>query len=208
MAFALGNHLRNALAAVGLLTIAVHATPLTYWWAGWLSVPDAGGSAAVLLVPTGAVHPDGTIGLGAYWRTVYALNAFRVGRADQILLSGGGPGAPAIAEANIVRDFLIASGVPISAIQVETASQSTRENALFSAPLAARFPGRKLLLTSDYHMFRALGAYRKAGIECEPFPVPDIRKRSLISWRNRGQAFFDLCLETTKVIYYTAKGWI
>jgi hypothetical protein len=134
MAFALGNHLRNALAAVGLLTIAVHATPLTYWWAGWLSVPDAGGSAAVLLVPTCAVHPDGTIGLGAYWRTVYALNAFRVGRADQILLSGGGPGAPAIAEANIVRDFLIASGVPTSAIQVETASQSTRENALFSAP--------------------------------------------------------------------------
>lgn len=210
MATVLVNRLRNALAALGLLAVLVHATPIDYWWAGWLNgtvftVPAAGD---VLLVPTGAVHPDRVIGQGAYWRAVYTLNAWRTGRVSHILLSGGGPFVPHAAEADVVRDFLVSSGVPASAITVETASISTRENASLSAPLAARLPGRKLLLTSDYHMFRALRVYRKAGIDCQPFPIPDIKKRSLISWRNRGQAFLELSLETCKIVYYAARGWI
>jgi len=102
----------------------------------------------------------------------------------------------------------VANGIPASAITIETASMSTRENALFPAPLAAKLPGRKLLLTSDYHMFRALRVYRKAGIDCEPLPIPDIKKRSLVSWRNRGSAFLELSLETIKILYYAARGWV
>jgi len=208
MASALVRRARALLAALGLLVIVVHATPLTYWWAALLAGPDPGLSGEVLLVPTGAVHPDGVIGLGAYWRAVYARNVWRSGRASKILLSGGGAEKPHAAEAVVVRDFLIGSGIPESAIVVETESMSTRENALLSAPLAARLPGRKLLLTSDYHMYRALATYRAAGIVCEPLPVPDIKKRSLISWRNRGQAFLDLCIETAKIAYYAGRGWI
>jgi uncharacterized SAM-binding protein YcdF (DUF218 family) len=208
MVSVLVNRLRHALAAIGLLTILVHATPLTYWWAGWLSGPYSDAPGEVLLVPTGAVHPDGVIGLGAYWRTVYTLNAWRAVPSRLILLSGGGAFAPQAAEADVVRDFLLANGVPADKITVESKSISTHENALFSAPLAARLPGRKLLLTSDYHMFRALRVYRKAGIDCQPLPIPDIRKRSLISWRNRGHLFLELGFETVKIVYYAARGWI
>jgi len=208
MGTALVKHLRTALSALCLLTILVHATPLTYWWAGWLNGPYSDAPGEVLLVPTGAVLPDGVIGLGAYWRAVYTLNAWRANKSRLILLSGGGTYAPQYAEANVVRDFLLANGVSASVITVETASISTRENAVFSAPLAAALPGRKLLLTSDYHMFRALRVYRKAGIECKPFPIPDIKKRSLASWRNRGNAFLELSFETIKIVYYAARGWI
>jgi uncharacterized SAM-binding protein YcdF (DUF218 family) len=154
------------------------------------------------------VHADGVLSLGAYWRTVYALNVWRTGKIRHILLSGGGDFAPQAAEAVVARTFLISNGVPAGAITVKTASMSTHDNALLSAPLAAGLPGRKLLLTSDFHMLRAIRAYRKAGIACEPFPIPDIRKRSLFSWRDRGSAFLELGMETVKIVYYATHGWI
>lgn len=209
MVSALGNRLRNALAGLGALVVLVHVTPLNYWWASWLNGPSVTLSAGdVLLIPTGSVEPDGVIGLGSYWRAVYALQAWRAVPSARMLLSGGGTYAPQAAEAIVVRDFLLASGAPNTAITIETASMSTRENALYSAPLAAQLPGRKVLLTSDYHMFRALRAYRKAGIDCEPYPIPDIKKRHLGSWRGRWTIFCDLVVETVKIAYYAARGWL
>jgi uncharacterized SAM-binding protein YcdF (DUF218 family) len=92
-------------------------------------------------------------------------------------------------------------------IRVETESHSTRENALKSKVILDQLPGRKVLMSSDYHMFRATRVFRKAGIDIAPRPIPDAAKR-MESWKDRWPVFLVLGLETVKVGYYFARGWI
>ena len=69
-----------------------------------------------------------------------------------------------------MRNFLVGSGVPAQSIAIETSSESTRGNAVAVALLLRQDPGTKLLLTSDYHMFRASRAFAKAGVRVRPRP--------------------------------------
>jgi len=106
-----------------------------------------------------------------------------------------------------MRDFLECRGVPRTAIEIEARSRGTHENALYVAELLAGVSGRKVLLTSDYHMFRAHRAFKKAGLAVLPRPFPDARKRAS-NWTGRWPAFLDLVEETLKIGYYYARGWI
>jgi uncharacterized SAM-binding protein YcdF (DUF218 family) len=90
---------------------------------------------------------------------------------------------------------------------VESNSRTTRENALDCAKLVASDPGRKVLLTSDFHMFRAVRCFRKVGLKVEPRPIPDAGKRAS-GFAMRWSAFLDLTVETTKIGYYFVRGWI
>ena len=54
-----------------------------------------------------------------------------------------------------IRDYLISQGVPADEILIETQSRNTRENALYARSFLDALPGKKVLLTSDYHMYRA-----------------------------------------------------
>ncbi len=53
---------------------------------------------------------------------------------------------------------MVAQGVPASVITVEPASSNTHDNALYTLELLRNVAGRKVLLTSDYHSFRAYRA--------------------------------------------------
>ena len=97
--------------------------------------------------------------------------------------------------------------MPREAIQIETLSMSTHENAMRVAELLTQVRGRKVLLTSDYHMFRAYHAFKKAGLEVLPRPFPDARKRA-VGWAGRWPVFLDLVMETAKIGYYRVRGWI
>jgi uncharacterized SAM-binding protein YcdF (DUF218 family) len=193
-----------AFAGVGLLLVLVTVTPIVSWWAGALAGPWEDPNGDVLIVLGGSLLEKGLMGQSSYWRSVYALRAWRQGSFQRVVISGG----PAdYSTAAPMRDFLAAHGVPREAIQIETQSRSTHENALQVAELLARVPGRKILLTSDYHMFRAHHAFKKAGLDVLPRPFPDVRKRA-IGWAGRWPAFLDLVLETIKIGYYQARGWI
>ena len=123
----------------------------------------------------------------------------------RVVVSGGGPAGTSIAKP--MRDFLECRGVPRTAIEIEARSRGTHENALYVAELLAGVSGRKVLLTSDYHMFRAHRAFKKAGLAVLPRPFPDARKRAS-NWTGRWPAFLDLVEETLKIGYYYARGWI
>src|SRR5215510_9531726 len=59
-------------------------------------------------------------------------------------------------------------------IEIETASRNTHENAINTTLLVKPRPGdRWLLITSAWHMRRALCAFRTAGFDVEPWPVAD-----------------------------------
>jgi uncharacterized SAM-binding protein YcdF (DUF218 family) len=61
---------------------------------------------------------------------------------------------------------------------LEEASRTTAENATRLRAMLAPKPGERwLLVTSAFHMPRAIGAFRKAGFDVEAYPV---------DWRTRG----------------------
>jgi uncharacterized SAM-binding protein YcdF (DUF218 family) len=193
------------LAGLGLLVVLVTLTPLVSWWAGALAGPWEDPNGDVLIVLGGSLLGDGVMGQNSYWRSAYAVLAWGEGTFHRVVISGGGPEDNSIAAP--MRDFLECRGVPRTAIQIEARARSTHENALYVTEMLARVPGRKVLLTSDYHMFRAQRAFKKAGLEVLPRPFPDARKRAS-QWTGRWPAFFDLVGETLKIGYYYVQGWI
>jgi uncharacterized SAM-binding protein YcdF (DUF218 family) len=89
----------------------------------------------------------------------------------KIIFSGGSP-QDTENEAKIVKRYFISFGIAPDRILTEGQSQTTAENARFTADLLHPAPpSRWLLVTSGYHMPRAVGAFRKAGFDVIAFPA-------------------------------------
>ena len=192
---------------IGILFLVVTFTPIDYWWATALAGPWDDPKGDVLVVLTGSLLDDRTIGVNSYWRAVYAAHAFLDDHFQEMIISGGAQGK-SVANAIPMRDFVVAQGVPAQAVELETASLSTRDSALQVAKiLEGKRDKRSVLLTSDYHMFRSSRAFRRAGATVSPRPIPDARKRAG-SFSDRWEVFLELVQESTKIAYYWSRGWL
>jgi uncharacterized SAM-binding protein YcdF (DUF218 family) len=91
----------------------------------------------------------------------------------RIIFSGGtDPSYPGPREASIVKQYFVSFGIPAERISIEERSQTTKENAQFTADLIHPTPSSLwLLVTSAFHMPRAVGAFRKAGFNVIAFPA-------------------------------------
>jgi uncharacterized SAM-binding protein YcdF (DUF218 family) len=186
-------------AAIGLVTVPVIATPVVFWWAHAYAGPIDQPQGEVLILLSAASDDHGGISYSSYWRARQAVLAWNAGGFKKIVISGGGgPG---------ILNFLAASGVPREAMMAEWRSTSTRENGIETARLIQNMPGRKVLLTSDFHMYRALRVFRKLGIDAAPMPAPDAM-HAAEHWNGRFQAFEELVVETCKIADYRIRGWI
>jgi uncharacterized SAM-binding protein YcdF (DUF218 family) len=202
--------LTRVAAAIGFLFLIVTFTPADFWLATYLAGSWNDPKGDVLIVMTGALLDERTMGMNSYWRAVYAFRAFEDDHFQEMIVTGGGEESTPIAQP--IKDFVVAMGIPVSAVRLETASKSTHESALNMAELlrrdSARYQGRKLiLLTSDYHMLRAQRAFQRAGVAVEPRPIPDARKR-YGGLHERWGIFLDILLEAAKIAYYWTRGWI
>jgi uncharacterized SAM-binding protein YcdF (DUF218 family) len=69
----------------------------------------------------------------------------------------------------------LGGGIDLSRVLVETRSNNTYENALYSAEMIKpKQSERWLLVTGASHIPRAIGSFRRAGFEVEPWPVYDL----------------------------------
>ena len=113
-----------------------------------------------------------------------------------------------------MRNELLQLGVPAERILLEASSQTTREEAVLIAPmLRAMSVTRIVLVTSDIHMRRSLGAFRAVGLD----PVPAIAEDPL-HHQPRFKAFIptpealgftsDIVHEYVGLVYYAARGWL
>lgn len=191
--------------AAGALLLIVTLTPVNAWWTGWLADGFDSPRGEIMVVLGGDTIDDRTLGEMSFWRCVYAVWLWREGHFREVIVSGSNltgqdPGA------HPMRLYLIAHGIPPAAIRMETASQTTRENAVNTARLLP--PGaRPVLVTSDFHMLRARRSFRQAGVEAAAYPVPDAIKRNN-NWRLRWTVFLGLAEETAKLAWYRWQGWI
>ncbi len=111
-------------------------------------------------------------------RPIYLADLARRFPEARLVFSGGsGFLGGGISEADVVSRHADTIGVPRSRLILENRSRNTRENAAFSANLVHPKPNERwLLVTSAWHMPRAVGCFREAGFAVEAFPV-DYRTR-------------------------------
>ncbi len=101
--------------------------------------------------------------------------------AARILFSGGSAAlfASEDPEAEFAVRLFESFGIARERVLLESRSRNTIENALFSKELVRPAPGERwLLVTSAFHLPRAVGVFRKAGFDIEPYPV-DFRTRGM-----------------------------
>jgi uncharacterized SAM-binding protein YcdF (DUF218 family) len=167
-------------AAVILLTLLT--LPVTSYLAlgslEWRYPPleERPAGAAAVVVLSGSLRPDD----GDEWRsapgtdTLYrCLRAAEIYRAAAcpVIVSGGKVHAvdPAPPPADVMRDFLLTQGVRSEDLIVEDTSRTTHENAVETARLlSARGIRRIVLVTDAAHLRRAVGCFRKQGIDVVP----------------------------------------
>ena len=96
------------------------------------------------------------------------------------IVFSGGDGAlvyASMGEAGVAKRFFTRLGIDPGRILVEEKSRTTSENAAFTKALVTPRPGERwLLVTSAFHMPRAMGCFRAAGFDLMPWPV-DFRIR-------------------------------
>lgn len=101
-----------------------------------------------------------------------AIRAWRGNPGSLIVMSGGQGPDEAVSEASAMRDYALGQGVPARAILCEERSRNTRENVRYSRDLIRQEEGpggegRILLVSDDYHVFRALLLAREAGVRAD-----------------------------------------
>lgn len=92
----------------------------------------------------------------------------------RLIFTGGDAGLVprAMSEAVGVRELWLSLGVPEKRMTFEAKSRNTWENAIYTRALVDPKPGETwLLVTSAWHMPRAMGIFRRAGFDVVAFPV-------------------------------------
>ncbi len=111
-------------------------------------------------------------------RVLEASRVFRLISPAWIISSGGRPDPPGKAEAASItmRDELVRLGVPRDRILLESTSRNTHDEAVLIAPMLEPLGIEQVVLvTSDTHMRRSLGAFRAVGVNAVPAIAPDPR---------------------------------
>lgn len=110
-------------------------------------------------------------------RITHALQLYRMGKIKKILITGGQGLNPVndYSEAELLKRFLLMTGMPESDILIEEKSVNTRENAVFTKAYLEEqgidTQQKFVLITSAFHLPRANGCFEKVGLQTIPFPV-------------------------------------
>ncbi len=148
---------------------------------------EAQPTQAILVLGT-RVLPTGRPGSMLTQRLQAALEAWR--EHPQLIVCCGGQGSdePA-AEGKVMRDWLIMHGVPSYMVKAENASTNTYENITLGQQLLP--PGVKdvTIVTSDYHLPRALAIAGDNGLEAVGVSSPtrvngrlQTHSREVLAW--------------------------
>ncbi len=138
------------------------------------------------------VHPDGSLSRTLQWRCDRAYEVWRTGLAGEIIVCGGRGADEPHSEADAMAARLRELGVPDGRVAREDSSEDTVENLRRAGQImAARGWRTAAIVTSDYHLQRALWIARDLGMDAcgvaarsNPKPRKRIksRLRETVSW--------------------------
>lgn len=152
----------------------------------------------VIIVLGAQVKEDGTPSVALERRLTAALESYEQNRQTIIVCGARGTNEPR-AEGDVMREWLLARGVQESDVVAETGSFNTRENLRNAkAIMDERGLSQALVVTSDYHVARALMLCRQEGVAATGKGSPSKPEYFIKNHFREGLSWIKLALETVK----------
>ena len=202
---------RRALqVTVGLAAtyVLLFHTPATWLVAEPLRMSGAPTAADAIVVFAGGVGESGQAGGGAQERVKQAVDLYHAGFAPYVVLSSGY--VFSFREAEVLRAVAVANGVLPAAIVLEEEARNTYENVERTRRILDSHGWRRVLLVSSpYHMRRALLTWKKVAphIEVIPTPPPESQFYSHETGASLEQ-IRAIVHEYGAILAYWRRGWI
>ncbi len=138
----------------------------------WRSARNDEARSADAIVVLGAAQYDGRPSPVLAARLDHALALWREGQAPRIVVTGGKQEGDRYTEATAAAEYLIARGVPDSAILREVQGTSTWESLAATARILRNRGLERVLVVSDpYHSLRARETARELGLDAYASPT-------------------------------------
>lgn len=176
------------VACIAILALAIGVTLLfaTLFWrlrSVYAGPPCHVDDDAVVIVLGGALinnQPAPTLSL----RLDVAKGLYDTHPRITLVLTGGPSSDGATSEAQAMARYLLDHGVQKSRLVLECEARNTRENIARSLELVGHpnNSAQLCVITSDYHLYRAVCAGKKAGVLLTPIPAPTPVPGRLQQW--------------------------
>ena len=130
----------------------------------------------------------------------------RCERKPIIIPSGGQGPDEKLSEAQAMKNYLVAQGIPAIHIVLEGRSATTRENLQYSKSIIDVRPGGKktALVSSNYHIYRCLCLAREVGLRCTGIGA----KVALYYWPSALIREFVAVFLTKRFLIWAMLGWL
>lgn len=192
-----GRRLLMGCLALALLAVMAAAALILFVYYKETHLPPIGDSDAIIVLGA-QVKPDGVPSVALERRLTAALSAYE--KKPQLVIACGAQGGnEPRAEGDVMRDWLLARGVPPEHVVAETASFNTRENLAYAkAIMDSRGLQTALVVTSDYHVPRALALCRQAGIAATGLGSPSKPEYFLKNHLREGLSWIKFFVESIR----------
>jgi uncharacterized SAM-binding protein YcdF (DUF218 family) len=139
-------------------------------------------------------------------RLVHGVALYRKLRIPLMFVGGSGdPGRPGLKEADAMAQTSISLGVPAQDIRVESSARNTLESAKEVKRLLTST--RIILVTSAFHMKRAVAFFKKQGFEVVPAPVGYRAEQRKLTGYSFIPHLDDLSSSSAALSEYLSYGW-
>jgi len=196
------------VAAIAAVYLLVFHTNLIWWAAEPLKISAPPAAADAIVVFAGGVGESGRAGGGAQERLRQAVDLYKGGYAPYLVLSSGY--VYSFREADSMRALAIAEGIPASVIVLEERATNTYQNVRFVDEILRDHRWRRILLVSSpYHMRRALMVWRKQAPDLSVVPTP--APQSQFYDHTRGATLDQvrgILQEYLAIFGYWRRGWL
>ena len=201
-------HILQVAAVLLALYGLVFHTNLVWLMAEPLKVTTPVAAADAIVVFAGGVGESGKAGGGAQERIEHAIDLYKAGVSQRLVLSSGY--VYSFREAEGMRMMAIERGVPADAIVLEEQATNTYQNVIFVRDiLRAHQWTSAVLVSSPYHMRRALLVWHKAAPEVKVAASPPPRSQFYDHVRGASlEQVSGILHEYLAIAGYWRRGWL
>ena len=156
----------------------------------------------------GGVGESGQAGGGQQERLKQAIDLYKAGYSDRLVISSGF--VYSFKEAETMRAIAIDQGIPGDRIEIEPRARNTYENVAFVQEILDRHQWNKILLVSSpYHMRRARMVWNKVAPEITVIPSPPQNAQFYEHTRGANMAQIrGILWEYLAIAYYWWNDWL
>jgi uncharacterized SAM-binding protein YcdF (DUF218 family)/glycosyltransferase involved in cell wall biosynthesis len=202
------SRLAHSVVAAAVLYFLIFQTNLVWRAAAPLQLSAPPVPSDAIVVFAGGVGESGRAGGGAQERLKRAVDLYKAGYAPRLILSSGY--VYSFREAEVMRALAIDQGIPSSAIVLEQQAANTYQNVRFvDEILSDRHWSRILLVSSPYHMRRAMLVWHRQAPDVVVVPTPAIDSQFYEHGRGASlEQVRAILQEYVAIAAYWRRGWL